>query len=177
MLEKWRNVKGFAGCYSVSNKGRVRSNTRIRKTRGNGTATVCGRILKPILQPSGHLHVGLSKAGRRINLRIHRLVLEAFVGPCPEGMECRHFPDRDPANNNLENLSWGTHQENRDDMVYHGTSTAGEKSHTAKLTWKKVRLIRSLRTTKNYSYSKLGKMFGVHHNTIIRIISRQIWKE
>ena len=45
---------------------------------------------------------------------VHRLVLEAFVGPCPEGMECRHL-EGDTANNALSNLAWGTPQENAAD--------------------------------------------------------------
>lgn len=53
---------------------------------------------------------------------IHQLVLEAFVGACPEGMEARHFPDRDTSNNRLENLRWATHQQNIDDKKFHGTA-------------------------------------------------------
>lgn len=37
--------------------------------------------------------------------KVHRLVLEAFVGPCPEGFECDHS-DRDRHNNALTNLRW-----------------------------------------------------------------------
>jgi hypothetical protein len=52
---------------------------------------------------------------------VHRLVLEAFVGPCPIGMQCRHFPDPNPANCNLKNLQWGTPMENTEDKRVHGT--------------------------------------------------------
>lgn len=37
--------------------------------------------------------------------RVHRLVLETFVGPCPDGMECDHS-DRNRRNNALTNLRW-----------------------------------------------------------------------
>lgn len=50
-----------------------------------------------------------------------RSVLETFVGPCPEGMECCHFPERDRSNNRLDNLRWDTHHENVLDAVRHGT--------------------------------------------------------
>ena len=43
--------------------------------------------------------------------RVHRLVLEAFVGQCPEGFECNH-KNRDRSDNRLENLEWVTHIEN-----------------------------------------------------------------
>lgn len=45
------------------------------------------------------------------NHYIHRLVLETFLGPAPDGCECDHY-DRDPSNNKLENLRWVTHYEN-----------------------------------------------------------------
>lgn len=43
--------------------------------------------------------------------RVHRLVLEAFVGPCPEGFECDHS-NRDRHNNALTNLRWLSHTQN-----------------------------------------------------------------
>ena len=45
------------------------------------------------------------------NLLVHRLVLETFVGPCPDGMECDHR-NRDGLDNRVDNLSWVTHSEN-----------------------------------------------------------------
>lgn len=39
------------------------------------------------------------------NYRVHRLVLEAFVGPCHEGFECDHL-DRNRRNNALTNLRY-----------------------------------------------------------------------
>jgi hypothetical protein len=52
------------------------------------------RQLKGRPSESGRLRVGLYINGRQRWLQVHRLVLEAFVGPCPEGMEGCHFPDR-----------------------------------------------------------------------------------
>jgi len=40
-------------------------------------------------------------------------------------MEACHFPDRNPANNRLDNLRWGTRKENYDDSVKHGTAYLG----------------------------------------------------
>jgi len=52
--------------------------------------------------------------------RVHRLVLEAFIGPAPKGTICCHN-DGDPTNNRLENLRWDTHSSNTRDAIRHGT--------------------------------------------------------
>jgi hypothetical protein len=55
-------------------------------------------------------------------------VLEAFVGPRPPGLECRHL-DGNPANSVLANLAWGTHSENMQDRVRHGTHNKTRRTH------------------------------------------------
>jgi hypothetical protein len=47
------------------------------------------------------------------------LVLEAFVGPCPDGLEACHWDD-DPTNNRLSNLRWDTSIANKRDMARNG---------------------------------------------------------
>lgn len=48
--------------------------------------------------------------------RVHRLVLEAFVGPCPEGFECDHS-DRNRRNNALTNLRWLSRTDNNRNRI------------------------------------------------------------
>ena len=124
--EEWRDIAGYIGQYQVSNLGRIRSLQRTHIAWNGFKQCVFhrkGNIVK--LCPIGagnHLSASLMKNGVKKTLYIHRLVLESFVGPCPEGMEGRHFPDRNPNNNRLENLSWGTHTENMQDKIIHGTN-------------------------------------------------------
>ena len=80
--------------YLVSNLGRVK--------RHNGYITVGWA------QRDGYLQIRIS--GK--TFYVHRLVLETFVGECPEGMECDHI-DRNRSNNRIENLRWITVNENR----------------------------------------------------------------
>jgi len=62
-----------------------------------------------------------SVGGRGIPIRrVHHLVLETFVGPCPEGMETRHL-NGDPSDNRLENLAWGSREDQISDQKKHGT--------------------------------------------------------
>lgn len=58
---------------------------------------------------SGYFSVCVNK---QKNLLVHRLVLETFVGQCPEGMECDHV-NRDRSDNRLQNLRWVPHKENQ----------------------------------------------------------------
>jgi hypothetical protein len=102
MLEEevWLPVTGFEELYQISNRGRVRS---LRLRTGDG-------LRKPYANKKGHLRIDLyAEGGERKKRYLHRLVLEAFIGSCPTGMEGCH-KDGDPANNNLENLRWGTPQ-------------------------------------------------------------------
>lgn len=69
------------------------------------------------------LYVSFRIAGKPIPLLVHRLVLEAFVGPCPEGMEGCHN-NGNGLDNRLENLRWDTHQANMDDRRTHATTAS-----------------------------------------------------
>lgn len=90
--------------------------------------------LNPSVGARGYLLVNLySEVQPPKSYRVHRLILETFVGPCPVGMEGRHL-DGNKQNNHLTNLAWGTPKENGKDRILHGTSLRGERSPHAKLT-------------------------------------------
>lgn len=132
--------------------------------------------LKLVPAKHGHLSVTLSEPGKKEQHLVHRLVLEAFVGPCPEGMECRHFPDQNPANNNLSNLSWASPKVNQNDRIVNGTRPLGEDVGHSKLTEKKVRRIRELYKTKKYTQYDLSLMFGVSEAAVNFVIIRRTWR-
>lgn len=144
---KWEEIKPG---YRVSNTGRVQSCVTRGRTPRVGTEW---RDLKLNRLKSGHLQVWLGRGDCRY---VHALVLEAFVGPCPPGMEACHFPDRDPSNNRLDNLRWGTRKENYEDSVKHGTAflrageRRGEDHPYAKLDEPTVRIIMTLRNLCDY---------------------------
>src|SRR5690348_3217345 len=116
--EIWKPVKGWEDLYEVSTLGRFRSKKRIYVggTRWGKTClkTRPPRIMKPsTLVHSRHKMIGFSKNGKTVHFCVQRIVLETFIGPCPPGKEACHFPDRNPANNRLNNLMWGTRLENQ----------------------------------------------------------------
>src|SRR6266576_797367 len=105
MNETWRAVIGYEGLYEVSDLGRVRSLPTNDRWRRNG------RILNQATHPNGYKQVGLSNAFRRKRTwTVHHLVLTAFIGPRPVGLESRHL-DGNPGNNTPGNLAWGTRSE------------------------------------------------------------------
>jgi hypothetical protein len=120
MPEIWLPVVGYDGHYSVSDHGRVRSEPRTLMRPNGSWVRHRGKILTQTPHyKSGHRSVTLRWDGKPRTESVHRLVLEAFIGPCPEGMECCHWDD-DPSNNHLSNLRWGTRSDNKYDLVRNG---------------------------------------------------------
>lgn len=135
-----------------------------------------GRVLHAMAHHSGHLYV-LHRVGGRMGkqakLWVHRAVLLAFVGPCPDGMEARHL-NGVPADNRRTNLAWGTPAENAEDKRRHGTLPVGERSGTAKLSIDAVVAIRQ-RHLEGEGVRALGRAFGVSHTQIRKIVAREAW--
>lgn len=118
--ELWRDVPRYKGIYRVSDRGQVKSLDRVFLNKIGSLWRARGKMLKLGKTRRGYPHVYLSIYGEQKRFMVHRLVLLTFVGSCPKGMETRHL-DGNSSNNNLSNLCWGTHQENMQDSVKHGT--------------------------------------------------------
>ena len=116
MPEIWRSVPGYEGYYEVSDRGNVRSLDRYVARRDGTWRFIRGQSRTPTVSPDGHLRVSPSKDNVPELRAVHRLVLEAFIGPCPDGMECCHRDDN-KLNNNLSNLRWDTHRANLEDYA------------------------------------------------------------
>lgn len=123
----------------------------------------------------GYKKVALQRNSRGHTRIVHVIILETFQGPCPEGMEARHFPDGNPANNANSNLRWGTPLENAADRIAHGNQTHGENHNTAKLTESDVREIKSLLGA-GVSQQRIADSFGVNQTTVSCIARGKIWR-
>ena len=132
--------------------------------------------LKGWKELSNHLKVTLHNDPLHRLVFIHHLVLEAFVGPRPQGMETRHL-DGNPENNAITNLVWGTRKENVADAVHHGTAVIGHRGqdhNQAILTDHSVIEARRLRRS-GIPLSKLSSRFGVHSATLQSAICGKSW--
>lgn len=131
--ERWLPVVGFEGMYEVNNRGQVRSLDRVVSTT-HGPSHRRGKLLKQSLcrpNQNGRWTVWLSRDGKDYAKRVHVLMLEAFVGPRPEGyLGCHNDGNRD--NNTLANLRWDTASSNGFDRVRHGNHFQTHKTHCPK---------------------------------------------
>lgn len=175
--ERWRPVVGFEKDYQVSDRGRVRSlyraKTYSRIDHHSGLVIEVvrkfpGRILRPGTKETGHQIVILNG----VTKKVHRLVLEAFVGPCPDGSECLHR-DGVPSNNRKRSLRWGTRSENTFDAIAHGQKAIGSRRSQAKLTEQDIPLIRGMLASA--SLAAIGRAFSVSAATIARVRDGISW--
>jgi uncharacterized protein YjiS (DUF1127 family) len=115
----------------------------------------------------------LQRDGRPVVTSVHRLVLEAFRGPCPDGHETRHL-NGNSLDNRLDNLAWGTRADNSADKRRHGTMQSGARNGGAKLTAKQVEQIRELRPHR--TLQQLADAFGISRSQVKRIVYGQSWQ-
>lgn len=164
-MEQWKRIGSWP--YDASDYGQIRSHTRRILDSQGRLQTKRGRLL--VLsehKETGHLYAYLYVNNRQIARHVGRLVLEAFVGPCPQGMECCHN-DGDPANNRLENLRWDTRHSNVRDRVNAGSGY--------KLTPEDVQTIRQLLTA-GHPRSDVARQFNVTYATIYGIATNRSWR-
>ena len=176
LYERWLPVVGYEGLYEVSNHGRVRSlDRRILNSRGSGTRLIRGVMLKPAVcgWKRRYQFVYLRRDGLKKHCYVHRLVLEAFVGPCPEGMEACHGANG-YADNSLQNLNWGTKVQNMQDKVRDQTTLHGERNHRARLTKENVINIRELHS-KGETYKQIAELHGISYKYVWQIVKHKSW--
>lgn len=147
------------------------------KGGGSGSTTYLSatwRRLRPRPDKDGYLCLAFRRAGgKRKTVRIHRLVLERLVGPCPAGCEARHI-NGNPQDNRIDNLAWSTHKENCADRVLHGTVNRGERNGLSKLTAEQAKDIRR-RVGGGETKQAVADSCGVAWTTIHDVVMRHTW--
>ena len=127
--EVWLPIPGYEGRYEVSSHARVRSLDRITIRSDGRTQRNKGRVLRQTLSSAGgYPVVAMSSNGYAGPRYVHHLVALAFHGPRPAGLEVRHL-NGIAADCLPGNLAWGTHAENQQDQLRHGTNARAAKTH------------------------------------------------
>jgi hypothetical protein len=170
MEEIWKPVVGYEGRYDVSNIGNVRSYLSFGLKEPD--KSIPQRMLLKRKSSFGYLIVSLyGERSTEGTKHVHRIVLNAFVGPCPEGYECCH-KNNIKTDNRVENLCWGTSSSNKKD---YGTQLQGERHPNHKLTNDDVLKIRELGKS-GVMHKDIAKLFPVNRMTIGKIMRNVIWK-
>lgn len=175
-MENWKPIPNYEGIYEVSDAGQV------KRIAGGSNNAKPGRILRPGPR-AGYLYVQLCRHGHVNHQAIHRLVIEAFVGPISEGLQVNH-KNGVRGDNRLENLEIMTASQNHLHSFRElgrkpsGGRLPGSTNPNAKLTEEKVREIRRLWDEKPaWGYQQeLARQFEVDDVTINHVIRRYSWK-
>lgn len=164
--------------YQVSNRGRLRSLdhvvVQVNRWGQMVPRRIRGRLLS--LARSGRYYTaGLQIDGETKTVFVHRLVIRAFGGPPPDGMECCHGEGGSLDNRWPENLSWGTRPKNLGpDRERDGTLNRGVLNSLAKLDDEKVVAIR-LRLAAGEKQRSIAADYGVSQYCISSIARGATW--
>lgn len=171
MIEIWKEVEGFPE-YAVSNTGFVK---RIKKFENGKQQNKVGCILA--FRPGGYkkkyLRVSFNKNDKGFDRYVHRLVLEHFYGPCPDGYQASHL-DGNPHNNNISNLKWESPKQNSQRKILHGTSGKCEKNSMAIITQKQVIQIIDLYLS-GKKIDEISSIINASSACITAIVQRRNW--
>lgn len=164
--EIWRDIPGYEGYYQVSNFGNVKSLERW--TNGRHFPE---RSFKPTYK-SKHLNLVLRKPNEKPkSIHLARVVLMAFDRMPKTEEQARHL-DGNPLNCHIDNLEWGTYQENVQDTF----NMAGAKQ--ARLIVDQVKEIKR-KLANGYPKGmirELEKEYKVGRGTIWNIATGRTWK-
>lgn len=156
---EWRKCPSFPS-YFISNTGRVFS----LKT---------GKILNPAKQ-KGYYIIWVAQHGKRRQIYVHRMVLDAFIGPSE--LFVNHI-DGNRSNNNLENLEYCTQKENIRHAYRIGLiplTPPGIGNPASKLSKDDVFGILEL-LKKGQPQRKIGEIYGVSQRCVQFIKQRQTY--
>lgn len=155
--EAWRAVPGYGGLYEVSSFGKVKSL--------NYKNTGYPRDLKLTKSDGRYFAVKLSKHGAAKDHKVHLLVLDAFRGRKPEGLEGNH-EDGDTLNNRLDNLRYRTKSYNERHKHAMGlVSMAGVNNPNSRLTQYEIDSIPHL-VESGVKVSEIAKQLDVTESTV-----------
>lgn len=172
--EVWKPITGYSDKYMVSNKGRVKSVSRITN-HSNGIKSNYSSVLLAYDKSARYYRVTLSYNNSKQRISVHRLVAQEFIEN-PYNKPYVNHKNGDKLNNEVSNLEWCTHKENMEHASKNLMTTYGEKNWGAKLTEQQVLEIRRIRQETNLKKREIGAMFGVSPACVRELCNGKTWK-
>lgn len=172
--EIWKPIPGFVG-YEVSSIGRVRSFWDYSTGNGRGARVLVEhhKLMRLATTKAGYQRVMLGRFNARSQQFVHRLVLMAFIGDCPDGM-CACHNNGNRTDNRIDNLRWDTFSENSKDVVSHGNHKSGRGiQKNAKLDEDAVREIRA--TIGQVPSRFFAEAYGCSRQLVDMVRRGEIW--
>jgi len=153
------------------------------KVDSNGVvySKVNGKPMKYGISEKGYFQICISILGKKTSKKIHRIVAETFIEN-PQNKRTVNHKDFNKTNNNLENLEWATHSEQRVHCIENGIGflknrdNTGVKNPRAKIKDLDVINIRKIASTGANNNTELAKIYGLNESTINNIIKGRTWK-
>lgn len=173
MSERWKDVVGYEGYYRVSNQGRVKSLSRQQRSYGGRVWLKPEKMLRATFD-GRYSVVSLTVDGVKVRPYIHDLVLTAFKGERPDGLQGCH-KNGVGSDNRLRNLRWGTPKSNHDDRVLHGTLCVGVKHGMNKYSESQIKKVKRL-LTQGVTASAITEATGVPVGTVYQVKHGRQWK-
>lgn len=172
--EDWRPIPGVPG-YEVSDHGHVRSHLKAGNHKRKHSEHP--RLLRMnIRKHDSRVTVSLPREdGKYVTRHVHRLVMLAFIGRCPDGLEVAHL-NGNPIDNRLANLKYVTHQENEAHKRQHGTVATGERNGAAALLGWQVAEMKYL-AAKGIPQARIADLFDVDRQRVCDVLGQKTWAE
>lgn len=175
MMQKIKNYSN----YSVDENGNIYSNFRIyidkNKNQGIKQRTI---RLKPSLMKNGYQRVSLyDDHGNKKTRLIHRIVAETFLVNI-DNKPCINHKDGNKTNNEIFNLEWCTHKENREHAIRTGLAKGmpGEEHPLHKILSKDVKNIIKM-IINGIDNETIAKMYKLNSKYVSLIRHKKRWKQ
>lgn len=168
--EMWAAIPGYDG-YQVSDQGNIRS--ILKKGNHKSKKGSDWRLLKPQIRKDNRRTISIATKGVYRHHFIYKLIMLAFLGPCPDGMEIAHL-NGNCSDDRFVNLKYCTHKENESHKHMHGTSPQGERNPNSKLLGWQIEEILFL-SEKSISHAKIAALFDISYKDVSAIILGIKW--
>jgi hypothetical protein len=139
-----------------------------------GNKKTLEKLSVPTKRKYRSLNLCCGKRSKMKIINLHRIMAELFIEN-PNNYPFVLHNDSNPSNNSIENLRWGTHNDNMKDMVDVGHSMRGEGNSHSKLHALDILNIRQLRS-RGVTYKELSRIYNVTIRNISYILKNKTWR-